>query len=152
LLAEHISFIVFTLIFQGLPLPFLIKWMRMPKYSILAEEYLVRKKLMAHIKQHILKNLDVSRPNKKLLFKNYQIRNGMLLKSHLPKAGSENKVSTPTRIFNEFLEAQLKLVQLERSLINRIRKNEEVSEEVLRKIEKELDLEETYIQMDLYKD
>ena len=45
---------------------------------------------------------------------------------------------------------QIDLINVERETIERLHKKGDASEEILRKIERELDLEETRLQMEMY--
>jgi CPA1 family monovalent cation:H+ antiporter len=55
--------IIFTLVVQGLSLPWLIKKLKIPKHSIAAEEYTVRTEIVSNIIQHIEENLSTVSEN-----------------------------------------------------------------------------------------
>lgn len=57
--------------------------------------------------------------------------------------------STPTEIFNQFISLQIELLDVERDIVKQLRKQGKSSDDVVRKIERELDLEETRLRMDL---
>jgi CPA1 family monovalent cation:H+ antiporter len=53
-------------------------------------------------------------------------------------------------VFNEFTKLQIDLINVERQAIERLHRQGKASEEILRKIERELDLEETRLKMEMY--
>ncbi|MNR50170.1 hypothetical protein D3C85_1696510 [compost metagenome] len=56
------------------------------------------------------------------------------------------------QIFNEFTKLQIDLLNIERAKLELMHKEGSVNEEIFRKIEKELDLEETRLWMEMYED
>jgi Na+/H+ antiporter len=146
-------FIVFTILFQGLSITWIVKKLQLPKYSILAEEYTVREELINKIRSHVQSDqFEVGDQARQMLLSNYKVRYHLLQQTHLPKLKRSKEASKANTIFNEFAEAQLNLLELERSLANDLRKSGKASEEVLRKIEREIDLEEARLQLELYND
>ncbi|MNL51690.1 hypothetical protein D3C87_1748080 [compost metagenome] len=55
-------------------------------------------------------------------------------------------------IFNDFTKLQIDLLNVEREKLELMHKQGAVNEEVFRKIEKELDLEETRLWMEMYEE
>jgi CPA1 family monovalent cation:H+ antiporter len=55
-------------------------------------------------------------------------------------------------IFNDFTKLQIDLLNVERAKLEVMHKNGAVNEEIFRKIEKELDLEETRLWMEMYEE
>jgi CPA1 family monovalent cation:H+ antiporter len=53
-------------------------------------------------------------------------------------------------IFNEYSKLQIDLIAVERKSLQQLHRSGEASEEIIRKIERELDLEETRLQLDMY--
>ena len=144
-------FIVFTLLAQGLPMPWLLKLLKLPKHSILSEEYDVREGILKKVQEYIEKDCTgVAAEAKEMLLSNYKVRYHLLQQSHLPKIKKGQKLSAATQIFNQFAEAQLELLGLERTLTNDMRKKGHAAEEVLRKLEREIDLEEARLRLELY--
>ena len=144
--------ILFTLIFQGLTLPRIIKKLKLPKHSILAEEYTVRTQLINDMKEYV----DGQLPNlgedvRSLLHQKYDGRNTLLQQTNLPKVEKKG-VSPSTAIFNQFVETELELLEIERFHANELRKTGKASEQVIRKIEREIDLEESRLRLELYTD
>ena len=144
--------ILFRLIFQGLTLPSLIKKLKLPKYSRLAEEYSVRTQLISSMKEHIDKELShLGEDVRSMLHQKYDGRNTLLQQTNLPKDVKKG-VNKATAIFNQFAETELELLDVERSRADVLRKTGKASEEVIRKIEREIDLEESRLRLELYTD
>ena len=55
-------------------------------------------------------------------------------------------------VFNEFSKLQIDLIAVERRSLIQLHQSGKVNEEILRKIERELDLEEGRLQMEMYGD
>jgi CPA1 family monovalent cation:H+ antiporter len=145
--------IIITLVFQGLTLPLLIKWLKLPKFSVAAEEYEVRLKLASASIVHIEENISYGSVSDNVLaqIKNkYEIKINRLQKTDL--AVNENGVHTGQEIFNQFNQLQFQLISVERQIIAQMHKDGSTSEEVLRKIEHELDLEEARLEMERHQD
>ncbi len=53
-------------------------------------------------------------------------------------------------IFNEFTQLQIDLLKVERRTIKQMHRKGNASEEILRKMERELDLEETRLRLEIY--
>ncbi|MCW3106149.1 MAG: Na+/H+ antiporter, partial [Segetibacter sp.] len=53
-------------------------------------------------------------------------------------------------VFNQFTKLQIDLIKVERQAVERLHRQGKTSEEILRKIEKELDLEETRLKLEMY--
>ena len=145
--------VIFTLVLLGLTLPWLIRRLRLPPYSPLAEEYDTRMQVVSGSIAHIEDNFALV--NESILARikdKYEIKYNRLQKTDLPltPANAENGVpSTPTEIFNQFISLQIELLDVERDIVKQLRKQGKSSDDVVRKIERELDLEETRLRMDL---
>jgi CPA1 family monovalent cation:H+ antiporter len=150
----YITFCVIltTLILLGFSLPWVIKKLKIEPYSIAAEEYEVRTKVVNNTIQHIEENLSLI--NGELLnnIKNkYEIKYNRLQKTDLPADyfGGEAPPNV-ANIFNEYSKLQIDLIAVERKSLQQLHRSGEASEEIIRKIERELDLEETRLQLDMY--
>ncbi len=144
--------ILFTLLFQGLTLPFVIKKLKIKKHSILAEEYDIRLQLIKDSKDYIDENFGYANDRLRgLLHAKYDTRESLLQQTHLPK-NKQKKISNSTSIFNEYAEWELELLQMERAKANELHKHGKASEEVFRKIEREIDLEEARLRLELYRE
>jgi CPA1 family monovalent cation:H+ antiporter len=143
--------ILFTLLFQGLSLPTLIKLLKIKKHSILVEEYNIRSEIIKRSKEYI--DDQFSNGNErllKLLHGKYDLRYSLLQQTSLP-ANKQKKTSTSTAIFNEYAERELEVLKIERQKANELHKQGDASEEVFRKIEREIDLEEARLRLELYR-
>jgi monovalent cation/hydrogen antiporter len=143
--------ILVTLVLLGFSLPWVIKKLKIEPYSIAAEEYEIRTKVVTKTIQHIEENLSLV--NSELLknIKNkYEIKYNRLQKTDLPANYFGTEQHNPGNIFNEFSKLQIDLIGVERKTLNQLHLSGEASEEIIRKIEKELDLEETRLQLDMY--
>jgi monovalent cation/hydrogen antiporter len=149
----YITFCVIltTLILLGFSLPWIIKKLKIEPYSIAAEEYEIRTKVVNNTIQHIEENLSLV--NGELLNNiksKYEIKFNRLQKTDLPADYFGSEGSHVANIFNEYSKLQIELIEVERKSLKQLHRNGEANEEIIRKIERELDLEETRLQLDLY--
>jgi CPA1 family monovalent cation:H+ antiporter len=159
--------IIFTLVVQGLSLPYLIKLLKMPRYSVLAEEHSTRMEVVGISINHIEENLTNLNENLLAQIKNkYEVKYNRLRSTELPAdfftrgrkdVTSETEQNTANAtvdiaedLFNQFTNLQLKMIAVERDVIKKLHHSGKTSEEILRKLERELDLEETRLQMEMY--
>ncbi len=143
--------IVSTLVLLGLTLPFVIKKMKLLPYSVYAEEYEVRNLLVSQTIAHIEENLSLLQDELLHNIKSkYEVKFNRLQKTELPSNFFGKGETLPVNIFNEFTQLQIDLIDIERQKIEQLHRKGGTSEEVLRKIERELDLEETRLRMDMY--
>jgi Na+/H+ antiporter len=145
--------ILSTLVIQGFSLPWLIKKLKIEKYSILAEEYEVRNIIVSQTISHIEDNFSLV--NDDLLHNiksKYEVKFNRLQKTELPANffGKGNLIGG--EIFNDFTKLQIDLLNVERNKLESMHKSGSVNEEIFRKIEKELDLEETRLWMEMYEE
>jgi monovalent cation/hydrogen antiporter len=150
----YITFCVIltTLILLGFSLPWVIKKLKIEPYSIAAEEYEVRTKVVNNTIQHIEENLSLISGELLNNIKNkYEIKYNRLQKTDLPVNyfGGEAPPNV-ANIFNEYSKLQIDLIGVERKSLQQLHRSGEASEEIIRKIERELDLEETRLQLDMY--
>jgi CPA1 family monovalent cation:H+ antiporter len=149
----YITFCVIltTLLLLGFSLPWAIKKLKIEPYSIAAEEYEVRTKVVNNTIQHIEENLSLV--NGELLnnIKNkYEIKYKRLQKTDLPADYFGGEAPNVANIFNEYSKLQIDLIGVERKILQQLHRSGEANEEIIRKIERELDLEETRLQLDMY--
>ncbi len=150
----YITFCVIltTLILLGFSLPWVIKKLKIEPYSIAAEEYEVRTKVVNNTIQHIEENLSLISGELLNNIKNkYEIKYNRLQKTDLPANyfGGEAPPNV-ANIFNEYSKLQIDLIGVERKSLEQLHRSGEASDEIIRKIERELDLEETRLQLDMY--
>lgn len=153
--------VVFTLVVLGLTLPWLIRRLKLPAYSPLAEEYETRMHVVGGSIAHIEDNFALVNDSILARIKDkYEIKYRRLQHTDLPlkpantdvSSNSENVetvLTTPRQLFNEFVTLQIELLEVERDIAKNLRKQGKASDEIVRKIERELDLEEARLRMDL---
>lgn len=146
--------ILSTLVLLGFTLPWVIRLLKLPPYSIAAEEYEIRTTVVNDIIIYIEENLSlVNNDLLKNLKSKYEIKYNRLQKTDLP-ANYFNKeepiTEAPSNIFNEFSQLQIDVIAVERKALTKLHHEGKASEEIVRKMEKELDLEETRLQMEMY--
>jgi len=147
--------IIFTLIVQRLSLPWIIKKLKIPKHSIAAEEYTVRTEIVSNLIQHIEESLSlVSEDLLNNVKSKYETRYKRLQFTEVPlpkMAGTNTPVqNSALEVFNEFTNVQLDLIKVERDMIRTLHQSGKVNEEILRKIERELDMEESRLRLEVY--
>lgn len=133
------SVIFATLVIQGISLPYLIKWLGIrPSDSEELEEQEARLKIVTRVIEHIEENYSMTLSDEVLnqVKTKYEIRIQRIRKGALAGKISEEQVT-------DFHRVQREIIQVERSMLSAMRKEGQISEEALRKIEYELDLEET---------
>ncbi|MDV6167422.1 Na+/H+ antiporter [Flavobacterium sp. DG1-102-2] len=143
--------ILATLIPLGFTLPWIIKKMKMSPYSIFAEEYEVRNIIVSETIAHIEENYSLLQDELLNNIKSkYEVKFNRLQKTELPSHFFGNGAPLSTNIFNEYTQLQIDLLNVERKKIDEMHRQGKANEEILRKIERELDLEETRLNMDMY--
>lgn len=145
--------ILSTLVIQGLTLPWLIRKLKLEPYSILAEEYEIRNIVVSQTIVHIEDNLSLL--NDDLLHNiksKYEVKYNRLQKTELPANFFGKGKMMGGEIFNDFTKLQIDLLNVERARLESMHKAGSVNEEIFRKIEKELDLEETRLWMEMYEE
>jgi len=143
--------IVSTLVLLGLTLPWIIRKLKLPKHSIAAEEYDVRTTVVNHTISHIEENLSLVKDELLNNIKSkYEVKYNRLQKTDLPAGYFGKDPVVQENIFNEFSQLQIDLINVERKILHQMHLGGNASEEIIRKIERELDLEETRLQMELY--
>jgi CPA1 family monovalent cation:H+ antiporter len=135
----------------GITLPWVIKKLKIPEYSVAAEEYVVRNQVITEIIAYIEENLSLMHDTLLSNIKSkYEVKYNRLQKTDLP-ANYFGKGRTPgVDVFNEYTKLQIKLIEVEHQTVERLHLQGKTSEEILRKLEKEPDLEETRLKMEMY--
>lgn len=142
--------ILFTLLFLGLPLPWLIRKLKIKLHSIVAEEYEVRNAILNATMDHLDKNIEEVRDEfRDKIKRKYDYKLKRIQKTDLPPGyfGNVKPTMTPETIFNEYSQLEVNFINVERRLLHDMHRNGKVSEEIVHKIEKELDLEEGRLAM-----
>ena len=132
------SVIFATLVMQGLTLRPLIKWLGLkPDNQAVKDEEEARLRIASGLIEHIEENYSLIGDDLLPIIKSkYEIRIQRIRKDQ-----SQRKIDDET--LHAFLNIQRELIATERGMVSTLRKEGKISEEVLRKIEYELDLEET---------
>jgi Na+/H+ antiporter len=149
----YLSFCVIlsTLVLLGLTLPWIIRKLKIKPHSVVAEEYLVRNQVVSAAINHIEENLGTVRGEILHNIKSkYEVKYNRLQRTELPSNYFGKGEMLPGNIFNEFSKIQMDLIAVERKEVHDLHIHGKASEEILRKIERELDLEETRLQMEMY--
>ena len=143
--------ILSTLVLLGFTLPWIIRKMKLPPHSIVTEEYDVRNKVVTTAIDHIEENLSLV-PGELLhnIKSKYEVKYNRLQKTDLPANYFGGGKTLAGNIFNEFSKMQIDLIGVERETLESLHRKGEASEEIIRKIEIELDLEETRLNMEMY--
>ncbi|MEP6684330.1 MAG: Na+/H+ antiporter [Parafilimonas sp.] len=143
--------ILSTLVLLGSTLSWIIRKIKLKPYSIVAEEYDVRTKVVTAAINYIEENLSLSSDELLHNIKSkYEVKYNRLQKTDLPANYFGKGEKLPGNIFNDFSKMQIDLLSIERKMLSQMHRKGNASEEIVRKIEKELDLEETRLQMEMY--
>jgi monovalent cation/hydrogen antiporter len=136
------SVILITLVFQGLTLPKLIKFLGIRSTGQEVEdEVKARIKLASAAIEYIEENISYGTVSDQVLA---QIKNKYELRiNHLSKSLKEEEEGYEDNSFDQFHTLQQKLLRIERSILADMHKKGLTDEEILRKLEYELDLEES---------
>ncbi len=149
----YITFCVIlsTLVLLGFTLPWIIKKLKIEPHSIVLEEYDVRTQVVTIAINYIEENLSLA-PDELLnnIKSKYEVKYNRLQKTDLPSNYFGSGKTLPGNIFNEFTKMQIDLITIERQTLSSLHKNGKASEEIIRKIERELDLEETRLSLEMY--
>ena len=135
-----------TLVLQGLTLPTLIRWFKITDDNSIEKEHdhTARLKIASSVIEHIESNYSLSLSAAVL----DQIKTKYEIRIHrLTRNVNETKLSEEQ--IQEFLKIQHDLIRRERDEIRKMKRERRISEEVLRRIEHELDLEESRLMIDL---
>jgi monovalent cation/hydrogen antiporter len=150
----YLSFCVIlaTLVLLGFSLPWAIRrLLKIEPHSMVAEEYLVRNQVVSAAINHIEENLGTASGELLHNIKSkYEVKYNRLQRTELPANYFGGGKTLPGNIFNEFSKMQMDLIHIERKEIEALHRKGKANEEILRKIERELDLEETRLQMEMY--
>jgi monovalent cation/hydrogen antiporter len=133
-----------TLVFQGMTLRKLIEWLGVKTDDRhLKEEEKIRLNLAASVIEHIEENYSLGMSDAVLnqIKSKYEIRIQRIRKDESQEHMTAGQIAELHRI-------QYELLNRERELILNMRKDGKVSDEVVRKIEYELDLEEARLELD----
>jgi CPA1 family monovalent cation:H+ antiporter len=134
----------------GFTLPWIIKKLKLPLYSFAVEEYEVRTSVVNKTISHIEENLALL-PDELLnnIKSKYEVKYNRLQKTELPSNYFGNGKTLAGNIFNEFTKLQIDLIGIERQAVQQLHLEGKTTDEIIRKLERELDLEETRLQLEM---
>ncbi|MEP7318348.1 MAG: Na+/H+ antiporter [Panacibacter sp.] len=143
--------ILSTLVLLGSTLPWIIRKLKLKPHSIVLEEYEVRTKIVSSAISHIEENLSLAQDELLNNIKSkYEVKYNRLQKTELPSNYFGSGKMLGAGVFNEFTKMQIELIGIERKVLQQLHRSGNTSEEILRKVERELDLEETRLQLEIY--
>lgn len=140
--------IFFTLVVQGLSLPFLIKILNITPDDTKQrdEEKKVRRMLALQVVAFIDRDLDKEENDDKVI---RRLRNKYTARVKLaggvheqPEKGTETQ-ATVTNLYMQYANVQKSLLDYERALLVEMHKEDSASSEIIKKLQDELDIEET---------
>jgi CPA1 family monovalent cation:H+ antiporter len=142
------SVILFTLVVQSLSLPPLIRLLGIKKdVAEELEEIEARKTLASAAIVHIEENLSFGKLSDEVLA---QIKSRYEVKfNYLRNYSSFKSDGLIDEVFDQFHNVQLELLNVERNVLKDLQKSGDIDYEVLRKLEYELDLEESRLKMEV---
>lgn len=143
--------ILSTLLLLGFTLKWVIRKLKIDPYSLVAEEYEVRTQVVSTAINYIEDNLSLT-PDELLnnIKSKYEVKYNRLQKTDLPSNYFGGGKTLAGSIFNEFTKIQIDLIAVERNTIKQLHRFGKANEEILRKMERELDLEETRLKLEIY--
>jgi CPA1 family monovalent cation:H+ antiporter len=146
------SVILSTLILLGFSLRTAIRKLGLQPYSLVAEEYEVRNHVVSRAIDHIEEHLSLV-PDELLnnIKSKYEVKYNRLQKTDLPSNYFGSGKTLAGDVFNQFSQMQIDLISVERDALEHLHRDGKASEEIIRKIERELDLEETRLNMEMYR-
>jgi CPA1 family monovalent cation:H+ antiporter len=152
-LVIYLSFCVIlsTLLVLGFTLKWVIRKLKIDPYSLVAEEYEVRTQVVSTAINYIEDNLSLTSEELLNNIKSkYEVKYNRLQKTELPSNYFGGGKTLAGSIFNEFTKIQIDLIAVERNTIKQLHRLGKANEEILRKMERELDLEETRLKLEVY--
>lgn len=149
----YLSFcvILITLVALGGSLRWVIRKLKIEPHSLVGEEYEVRNTVVATAIGYIEDNLSLVHEDLLDNIKSkYEVKYNRLQKTDLPANYFGKGKTLAGNIFNEYTQLQIDLLTVERQAIKIMHRKGKASEEILRKLERELDLEETRLKLEIY--
>jgi len=145
-----------TLVVQGLSLPLLIRWLKIkPAKNTVSEENELQLFLATSTLDFIENEMTVELDNKSELElrKRYEEQINVLTKEiRRHKKTKKNEGKIIEKPVDELLNAQLEITKFQRELLLRIHKEGEFSHDSIKKIERELDINELKLDLQVPKD
>lgn len=134
--------ILVTLVIQGISLPFVLKWLKIEEpESEHGQEQEIRLRLANIVLDHIEQNYDAE-ANSIEAFTRLRDRYKRMAEISARKLEKEDELKKRPDFLPKYREMLLELVHARRLELNKMRHNNEFPDELIRKKEEELDLEE----------
>jgi Na+/H+ antiporter len=145
-----------TLVVQGLSLPLLIRWLKIkPQDHIDAEEKELQLYLANSVLHFIDQDLTVALDNKKqeqLKEKYEKGINDLTKEIHRQKKAKHNKEETKPAGPDDMLKAKLEISKFQRELLVRLHKEGDFSDAAIKKVEREMDIDELKLNLQVPKE
>jgi CPA1 family monovalent cation:H+ antiporter len=145
-----------TLIVQGLSLPLLIRWLKIkPQDNTDAKQNELQLFLASSTLHFIEKELPVHLNDKseaQLIKKYERIINDLTKEMHLHKKAKRNDEVKEVTAPDPLVNAKLEISKFQRALLLKIHKEGEFSDTVIRQVEKELDIDELKLNLQIPKE
>ncbi|MDZ4846949.1 MAG: cation:proton antiporter [Chitinophagales bacterium] len=143
--------ILVTLVLLGPTLPWIIRLLKIEKHSLVAETYDVKTKVVSKAIVPIEENLATLPDTLLNNFKSkYEVKYNRLQQTELPTNYFGKGKTLPNTVFNEYSQLQIDMINAERLKLEEMHRKGEGSEEIIRTIERELDLEEARLSLEMY--
>jgi len=145
-----------TLVVQGLSLPLLIRWLKIkPQDNIIAEEKELQLYLATSTLNFIEQDFPIQLDNKlqEQLKKKYELQiNDLTKEIRLQKKakGNDEEIKPPPR--TDLINAQLEISKFKRELLVKIHKEGEFSDTAIKKVEREMDIDELKLELKVPKE
>jgi CPA1 family monovalent cation:H+ antiporter len=134
----------------GFSLRWIVHKLKIDPYSLVAEEYEIRTQVVTTAINYIEDHLGLTQEELLNNIKSkYEVKYNRLQKTDLPANYFGKGKTLAGNIFNEFTKLQLELLNVERNTIKGLHKTGKGNEDIIRKIERELDLEETRLNLEV---
>jgi len=144
-----------TLVVQGLSLPLLIRWLKIkPQDNVDAEEKELQLYLANSVLHFIDQDLAVALDNKKqeqLKMKYEKVINDLTKEIHRQKKAKHNKEERKPEEPDDMLKAKLEIGKFQRELLVRLHKEGDFSDEAIKKVEREMDIDELKLNLQVPK-
>jgi len=145
-----------TLVVQGLSLPLLIRWLKIkPQSNSMAEEKELQLLLASSTLNFIEQDFPLALENKVRdpLKRKYEILiNDLTKEIVLHKKAEQKEIGTPAVQPDPLLNAKLEISKFQRDLLIKLHKEGDFSDAVLKKVEREMDVDELKLNLQLPKD
>ena len=143
-----------TLVVQGLSLPLLIRWLKIkPQNQTAIEEKELQLYLVTSTLQFIEEELPLDNKSQQQLKKKYELQiNDLSKEIRRHKKAKRNEEAVEEAPPDALLTAQLAISKFQRELLLKLHKEEEYSDEAIKLVEREMDIDELKLNIRLPKE